>query len=420
MTTRFADEPDDALPRAARVAIAVAAAASLALAIAAFHHVELSGGARLDGAAAVYAAIRLFLLDNDGYPARGSDGWVALLWALYFAAPALTGATAYNYVRALWRDLGGPERRARRLRGHVIVAGHGKHASALLASLDGVATDVVIIDDSGQLGDWYHGRWPVVRGDPTLRTTLEAAGVHAARRVVAAGDDGFRNITACSVALELAASRGLRAVAVVTDPDFWEATTDSTTAGAALGDIRLINPYERAAAALTPPAPVLVIAGFGALGRAVVLAHGVGEARTLQRVVLLDRAADRKCRHMQRAYGDRGLCELIAVQGDIADPDVFAAAIAHTGEAEPTVLLCTDDDAANIERALLFRDRWRFGANVIVRVADTRHVQAFLESRGIRPIALSRLIARSDLGRLVLDDAPRGAARAADAASPPT
>lgn len=56
MTNRSADEPDDALPRAARVAIAVAAAASLALAIAAFHHVELSGGARLDGAAAFYAA----------------------------------------------------------------------------------------------------------------------------------------------------------------------------------------------------------------------------------------------------------------------------------------------------------------------------------------------------------------------------
>jgi len=63
---------------------------------------------------------------------------------------------------------------------------------------------------------------------------------------------------------------------------------------------------------------------------------------------------------------------ILAIDGDIDDPRVFETALANsdssTSTAKRTVVLCTDNDTANLNTALLLEEHWGVHATVLTRL----------------------------------------------------
>ncbi|MBK9032217.1 MAG: NAD-binding protein [Myxococcales bacterium] len=386
---------ETARKRSSRLGLAVLAMLVAAVSSLAFTRVELTSGQTLSVPEAAYASLQLFTLNNGACP-RSGTGWAAILWACYFIAPLVSASTLVSFGAQVWSDIRGPAHRAGQLRGHTVVAGYGKYTEALLANLAREkARKVVIIDSNGKLASPHHPEhreWPVLRGDFGSEGVLRAAGISVADEVYAASDQSFRNLAACQQAV--AVRPGIRSYALVADPDLWDGLGDTVTD---LG-IEPINPYAVAARNWDFDGPVLVLAGFGGFGRAIVLEHGRGATRRLKRVVLIDRDADRKCRHLLKTYGRDDIAELVPIKGDIYDPAVFEQALTLANVPEPMVMLATGDDESNVEMALVLRHRWNISATVIVRLGTQSAGMTELAKRaGFRCVALQNLIKTSDL-----------------------
>lgn len=108
-------------------------------------------------------------------------------------------------------------RRARKLDGHVLLAGLGKVGYRVEGLLHGLGVPVAVVDRTpdGAFLPAVTQRTPVLAGDARLPEMLEAAGVRRAVCLIACTDDDLANISACLQARH--ANPGIRTVARVFD-----------------------------------------------------------------------------------------------------------------------------------------------------------------------------------------------------------
>ncbi|SPM38095.1 TrkA domain-containing protein [Mycobacterium numidiamassiliense] len=100
-------------------------------------------------------------------------------------------------------------RRARRMRGHVVVIGLGSVGMRVISDLAAHGYDVVVIEDDENnryLPTVAELDVPVVFGDSTMRQTLESARVDSARGIAVVTDNDMENIETGIVLLELLGS----------------------------------------------------------------------------------------------------------------------------------------------------------------------------------------------------------------------
>jgi len=124
--------------------------------------VEWAGGERLGFFAAAYRSVQTFLVNVGSLPEGGPVGWRAVMTAVCFLAPVLSGAVLLQGLVWAYRSLRGPEGMVRRMKRPTIVCGYGKHGQLVARKLvekwcsSGRPTpqpEVVVVDCSPSLGD---------------------------------------------------------------------------------------------------------------------------------------------------------------------------------------------------------------------------------------------------------------------------
>jgi Trk K+ transport system NAD-binding subunit len=111
-------------------------------------------------------------------------------------------------------------RRARRMQGHVVIAGLGVLGFRVDRLLDALGLPTVIIEQSVNLSRFREAaafRTPVLSGDARLTENLERAGIRRASAVVACTDHDLVNVSVCVEGLRL--NPELRTVARIFDDD---------------------------------------------------------------------------------------------------------------------------------------------------------------------------------------------------------
>lgn len=384
-------------------------------AVVALMRVSTGGGGPHPWYEALYLALRLFILENDGLPGEGPAPWPTVLWLMYFAAPALTTAAIAEGVRRFRDVLDRPERRVRRMRDHYVIAGLGKHARLVIQHIHAERPDArfVIIDVDPDLGGSFEvapGRAePVLCGDMADPRVLAMAGLDRAVRFIALSADDLVNLDACVAAATIqqtAAHRNpaFKAIALIADVGLDLGVTEACRRHG----IERLNPYQQAAEGMLNELrrdpefaagweDSVVIAGFGRFGQmfAVELATKArpGEHSS---VTVVDREASRKVELFRRRYAG-GAVTLCPIDGDIEDPETveraFQLCLARSGAAEPIILLATDDDAWNLANALLIGKVWQARATIVTRMFHLpAHLQSLTAGTRVKPYEFARLV----------------------------
>jgi Trk K+ transport system NAD-binding subunit len=320
---------------------------------------------------AAYETVRLFFLDGNLEVGKNFGGIQAfLLWSVRWVAPLLTVGVLFDVLVAL----GAVTRLPRRFRGHVVIAGGGRLGQALCLALREGGQTVVLIErdaDDAALAELRHRGVMVVLGDAGDARVQERAHVPRARFLIAVAHEDIVNLNIACTALRLvrrrtgskASSRaqGFCAYAHVYDlslkRDLDETLTQETANG--VGRVAFLNVYEMAAEALRRegfltdlgPDTLLVLVGLGRLG-ASLLRSLLGDAADSAPGSIL--VIDREPRRDKAGFGDR----VAFLQADVRDPKLWEEISPRLRAADAIkVLVCTDDDLANLGVALEFLNR---------------------------------------------------------------
>jgi voltage-gated potassium channel Kch len=343
----------------------------------------------------VYYAVGLFLLAGIdlGMPVGGPSWARGLLWVAYFAAPAVTTTAAIEGAIRLLQ----PASWMAGARGRVVIVGHGRVAAAYADAVAGLDPGRPILRVSPDADPTDpHTR----RGDVRRAAFREALHLDRAHGVVLATDDDLANL---AVALEIAeAHPGVAVAAHVEDLGLYRQASATRTR------VRVFNAHEVAARhlyeahlaarfAATGERDVVVLAGFGRFGQTILRFLEQRAQGELEVVVVVDVAAEARCRQYDEQLGADLQVPRVAIDGDVADPATWDAAVTQLADAgaAPVVVLATDRDAVNLEAAAGFRRRIP-NADVYVRVGTTSAFVAELASQHrFEALPVDRLVERA-------------------------
>jgi Trk K+ transport system NAD-binding subunit len=309
---------------------------------------------------AVFAALQTFALGLDQpapEAAMHAGGWApAAIWVTRIANPLLVAESVL--FGAL---LAGVIARPRiLLDDHVVVIGAGSLgrtvAEQLLIRSEslGRQLEVVVIDRDPtaphlvELVDM--GAW-VIHGDGTLAAVLREARIHRARAVIAVTADDVSNVASTWQAIAICGEHTPHIIAHVEDNGLRRTVVET------LGDrpgVDLFSLYDEAGAQLVSEHKfadddVVIIAGFGRLGRAVYRQLHTRDVLIVERVPLP--------RPMPERDGPPGRLVVGDVQ-DLETVDAIAAFIVGRPACRRvTVFVCTDQDVRNLDLALSIERR---------------------------------------------------------------
>lgn len=253
----------------------------------------------------LYFTLQLAALDYQGD--SESVNW--RLQIARFVAPAIAASTLVQSASIVFREQFA-RFRARRARNHTVLCGLGPIGARLAAALvadgrtlvaveaDPVAPGIATANDLGI---------PVVIGDPTDVSVLEAARVGRASRVIAIASTDAQNAAIAAAVRAVHRPAGLaplRCAVHLIDAELAGLLRTTELSGSTGLRVEFFNTHERAAAALLgefplastadTPQPHLLITGLGQFGSNVVVAaaraHAAGHDGPLG-VTLVDRRA---------------------------------------------------------------------------------------------------------------------------------
>ncbi|HWT49770.1 MAG TPA: NAD(P)-binding protein [Mycobacterium sp.] len=173
-----------------------------------------------DGAFVAYRSFKDFLMESSG---QRQIPWE--LTVAEFLAPIVAGWAGLSALGLLFRDRV-QQMRIPLMHGHVVICGLGKYVGIVfLRHLREKHMRVVVVEckaDNPNIELCRGLGVPVIVGDAQRLKTLQAAGAHRARRVLAVTDDDGINTQIVATWRELPGrrSRQLGCLARITDPEF--------------------------------------------------------------------------------------------------------------------------------------------------------------------------------------------------------
>ncbi len=375
-----------------------------------FTQIEVTGEEQLNVIESFYETLRLFVLGASGMPADGPKVWLGIMWFLYLLAPALTATFLVESLRTIKQALVNPDRVVRKIKNHLILCGLGKHGRLIVCQVlaRSPGQDVVVVELDPSLPPFLEFptgiRVPVIVGDMTDAMTLRRAGIERARRLYAASGNDVANLNSCILAKECASMADFKSVALISDVDLSRGVSDLARSEGVV----LVNPYEIAGTNLVEEVwsmtgssrasiSFVVVAGFGRFGQMFTkaLLKKAGSDSNLS-VVVVDRMATKRVEVFRRNF-DVGDHSLSAIDGDVDDPRVFETAMTRsnsgTSATGPIVILCTDNDTANLNTALLLQECWKVTATVVTRLFNPPPgFRKLIAGSKIHPFQIPKLI----------------------------
>lgn len=345
---------------------------------------------------AAYEAVRLFQVDSNFDP-KLAGSQAAALWALRFAAPAVTLGAVVEVIdhvgllhlpSIMFRLFG---------RDHFVVVGLGRLGTHVCERLHADGHRVCAIERDAEHVDIGHLRAigiPVVVGDATRPETLHQARVHTAAALLALTGDDVANVTVATRAEQVRGDR---------DDDPFESIVqvhDVLLARALpslcprLGPrVRILDRYAVAAqhlvSRLTQSADVTVIAGFGRFGQGVAasLSRCAAPPKALWIVDPTHAQSPPEALHLSLPQHTEWKPHSMLAGGIL---DQLAMLVA-SGKCVQ-FFICTDDDHRNLRYALAVRMRCP-GARIVMRAF---HLEEFGALEGLEVVDFINLLAPDD------------------------
>lgn len=379
-----------------------------------------------------YYTLGLFVLGglDLGTPQGGPPLGRALLWASYFLAPVITASAL---LEAALRIIAPLTLRARRLKGHVVVAGGGRLALLYLKKLreDDRRTPVLVVERNplhphmSELQDVY--RAIVVTGDITSNAVLHRLRVQRARQVMLLTGDDFTNLDAAAKILTLAPQLRHHIVSHVSDLQFMRAVASTNVAqecetfnGHEFAAVRLVNEHLLARFASTDYRDPVVLAGFGRFGQTVLHQLQQYAFGSFGTVVIVDFDASERARAFEEYPGFSADYDRHVIDADLRDPQVWSriGEIVSADGREPVIIVGAGDDRTNLDTALTLIKKYP-GAYIIARsFRQSPFADEVSSDVGIHPFNIGDLIAEGMPGRWFGEPADRSARAASNGPVP--
>lgn len=356
----------------------------------------------------VYYTLGLFLFGGMdlGTPTGGPAWGRSFLWVSYFLAPAITASAV---IDAALRVLA-PERRLKRLRDHVVVAGTGQLTTLYLQRLRAAAaraTVVVVVPpgstaSTSELRDLYGAR--VVVGDVASPGVLRRLGLARAQRVLLLTDDDFTNLDAATKILAQEPHLGPDVVVHVSDLRFLHSMAGTRLARRC----QIFNGHQIAASHLvqtsvldhfrrTTPRDLVILAGFGRFGETVLEELQRGAAGSFDHVVIIDVDAERRATVFDEEIGFSSDYRRDVVSGDLRDPGLWRT-LAHQvdlGQKEPVFLLGSGVDRTNLRTAMWLAQKYPRAFVMARSEARWTFAEEVSREAGIHTFSVAELVTQS-------------------------
>lgn len=314
----------------------------------------------------VYYSLGLFVLGGMdlGMPTGGPVWSQAILWVVYFAAPAITTSAVVEAVLYAVRP---GYYRMRHLRNHVIIIGCGRLAMLYLERLRAVepGTRVLIVDKrtdnphAHAAIERFHAR--VLNADVASRPTLQALRLKHARRLAVLTGDDYINLDTAATAIQLAPHLATETLVHISDLRLLRVMEDSEL----LQQAAKFNTYRRAAQYLvtekllphfvrTEAADIVVLAGFGRFGQSLLDQLQESAAGKFGRVIIIDREGDLQTRVFDEQVGFQNGYEWELMTDNLQHPGTWkhVAEKIKAAATEPVFVLGSGNDSVNIRTAL--------------------------------------------------------------------
>lgn len=327
-----------------------------------------------------YYTLGLFVMGGMdlGTPDKGPTWARLLLWAAFFGGPVVT-ATAV--LEALWALALPMAFRLRRLRDHTVVVGGNRLAELYLHQLRARSpgAQVLLVDKNPNNPrlEALANKFPmtVVNGDINSEITLALLRLPRARRVLLLTNNDFTNLNAAHRILEDAPGLAGRVVLHLSNLGLLRSVhlsramqTNAYFNSHEIAARQLVRDYLLARFEDTTRTDLVVFAGFGRFGQCVLHTLQEQASGKFEQVLIVDREA----RSQVSAFEDRaGAAESYArcaVAGNLSDCELWSRLDQQHDlkNREPLIIVGTDDDMVNLERALWLRGRYP-DAYIVVR-----------------------------------------------------
>lgn len=378
--------------------------AALALGYAGFARYGAAQGVDLTPGDIFYLVLQLIPLNSGAVPPP-------VPWELEVARLLVPAVAAYTAVRALlhlfrdqWQIL-----RLWRIRDHVVICGLGRMGRRLADSFARRGTPTVLLerDEENDAIETCRQRGQIVLlGDATDPHLLRQARLMRARYLIAVcGDDGL-NAEIAMRAREAVRGRAqgtLTAILHVVDPRLCELLRAREISLEDPGfRLEILNVFDRGARLLLEQYPLraaegqdrpphLLVVGLGYLGQTLVVQAarqwwGRGAGQPL-RITVVDLAAHSKLDALQARYPQLAdTCQFFPVEVDLHSSDFYRAAFLYDEQgrmAVDTAYFCIDDDALNLQAALiLFHRAQRADLPLVLRMVEEAGLATLLQGQG--------------------------------------
>jgi len=337
---------------------------------------------KADFMAKVYYTLGLFVLGglDLGVPAGGPVWARAMLWLVYFAAPAITTSAL---VEAVLRTIK-PERfRLRNMRHHVVIAGCGRLAMLYLERLREAEpnTPVLIIDRRADNPHMQAAierfRAKVLIADISNESALHALRLRTAKRLVVLTGDDYINLDTAANAIRIAPHLATQTLIHISDLRLLRVVEDIEL----LKQASMFNSYRRAARYLvdekllphfheTENRDIVVLAGFGRFGQSVLDELQQRAGSKIATVIIVDQEGDLPIMVFSEQVGFQDGYEWHLLAENLRHPRTWqhvAEIIGANGDGhEPVFILGSGDDSANIRTALWLSRKYP-GARILAR-----------------------------------------------------
>ncbi len=329
----------------------------------------------------IYYTLGLFLFGglDLGMPVGGPLWTRAMLWLVYFAAPAVTtSAIAEGILRAVGWD----RFQLRHLHDHVVVGGCGRLAILYLDRLHKMHPNlrVVIVEKeahkaSAQIARRrFHAH--VITGDIDSEAVMHTLNLNRAARLVLLTGDDYVNLSAASRAAHIAPRLASATLVHISDIRLFRLVEPG--AGLPAGAVKF-NSNHRAARYLVTEsllphfqkseyADVVVLAGFGRFGQSLLDELQRHAADSLSKVAIIDREADLMSMVFDQQVGFGKQYEHEVLEADLRHPRTWQQiepTVIHAVN-EPVFILSSGDDGVNIRTALWLSQKYPH-AKIIAR-----------------------------------------------------
>lgn len=364
--------------------------------------------AEIDALSKIYYSLGLFLFGglDLGTPEGGPAWGRGLLWVAYFLAPAITASAV---IDAALRVLA-PERRLKRMRDHVVVAGAGQLTVLYLQRLRqaDVRSSVVVVvppNTAAAATDLReaHGVRVVV-GDVASPALLRRLGLAQARRVLLLTDDDFTNLDAATQILAQVPRLGPDVVVHVSDLRFLHSMAGTRLARRC----QIFNGHQIAASHLvqsrvldhfrrTNPRDLVILAGFGRFGETVLEELQRGAAGCFDHVIIIDVDAEQRAMVFEEEVGFSGDYRRDVVPGDLRDPGLWRrlAVDIDLRDKEPVFVLGSGVDRTNLRTAMWLARKYPRAFVLARSEARWSFAEEVSREAGIHTFSVAELVTQS-------------------------